>query len=131
MTCVKQANYSGNVQRAIRSLVVAATLTLSGCGREQAVSLEVKLRTDYQPIREFVSAEIIVDADSRQRIANVDGQYVLPGESLATFNELTPTSRRGITVKSHSFGRRHANFVHRSDRTYKGPGTDGRHYARL
>ena len=36
---------------------------IQACGGETVVDLTVKLRTDYQPLREFLSAEVKVDSE--------------------------------------------------------------------
>ena len=77
---------------------------LTGCGGEASVDLTVKLRTDYQPLREFLSAEVIVDSEPQNLIAQVDGQYVRPGQELAFFEGLAPSDKRGVTVRLKRLG---------------------------
>ena len=77
---------------------------LSSCAGQATVDLTVKLRTDYQPLREFLSAEVIVDADPQDLIAEVDGQYVRPGVELARFEGLAPNEKRAIKVTLKRLG---------------------------
>ena len=74
------------------------------CGGQTQVDLEVKLRTDYQPLREFISVEVVVDATPEERLATIDAPYVRPGQSLATFKDLTPADSRKVEVVLRRLG---------------------------
>ena len=81
-------------------LVLGATLSVLGsCAGRDTVSLRIFLRTDYQPLREFISAELVVDAQPESRLARIDGGYIRPGEPLADFASLAPADRRAVTVR--------------------------------
>ena len=76
----------------------------SACDDAEAVYLVVKLRTDYQPVREFSSVKVTVDAQPHDRLANIDGAYVRPGEPLARFDGLSPVDKRAIHVSLARLG---------------------------
>ena len=80
------------------ALFATAALLLS-CNNDSTVSLNVFLRTDFQPVREFATTELIIDADSQALIARIDGGYIRPGEPLSEFTGLAPSSKRSATVK--------------------------------
>ena len=90
----------------LRLAIVSMVLVLSfGCGSDAApVDLTVKLRTDFQPLREFLSIEVVVDASPQDKLAVVDGQYVRPGQELARFDDLLPSDKRAVTVTLKRLG---------------------------
>ena len=88
----------------VSSLFSVGALLLSSCAGQATVDLTVKLRTDYQPLREFLSAEVIVDSEPQDLIAQVDGQYVRPGQELAFFEALAPSDKRAVTVTLKRLG---------------------------
>ena len=61
--------------------------------------LEVRLRTDYQPIREFLSAEVMVESESQTDRARIDGSYVAPPAEIARFERLPGVEMRKVTVR--------------------------------
>ena len=88
----------------MRGIGLITILLVTSCAGEASVDLTVKLRTDYQPLREFLSAEVIVDSEPQDLIAQVDGQYVRPGQELAFFEGLAPSDKRGVTVRLKRLG---------------------------
>ena len=68
------------------------------CSSEPTFFLTVNLRTDYQPIREFISVKIEVDGQIEEKRADLDGQYVQDGEELATFEKLARSKMRQVDV---------------------------------
>ena len=84
--------------------VTFCTLLVFACAGDEHVSLTVKLRTDFQPLREFMSVEVLVDSEPQDLIVKVDGQYVRPGETLALFEGLSPNERRSVTVTLRRLG---------------------------
>ena len=77
---------------------------ICGCGGEPQFELTVNLRTDYQPVREFAFASVQVDSELSTLLAEIDGDYVRPGEPLASFKGLAPSDSRGITVSLNRLG---------------------------
>ena len=71
---------------------------LSSCTGQDAFSLSVTLRTDFQAIREFTAAEVRVEDRQHYSVARVDGAYVRPGEELVLFDNLFPSSERRVTI---------------------------------
>ena len=72
----------------------------TACNGPEPVSLTVLIRTDYQPVREFLEAEVIVDeALMESTRADVLGTYVRPGQPLAVFERLDPSGRRNVTAR--------------------------------
>ena len=74
-------------------------LLVMSCGGDEHVSLKVFLRTDYQPLREFLSAEITVDSHPESRLARIDGGYIRPGEPVADFSNLSLSDNRAVTIR--------------------------------
>ena len=67
---------------------------------DDSISLTIRLRTDYQPLRDFIGVDIIVDEGSpTTRTAKIDGQYVEPGVELATFESLNAAEERSINLE--------------------------------
>ena len=62
------------------------------------VQLEVFLRTDYEPVREFSSIEVLVDGLPASTLATLDGSYVTPGQAVALFENLTASAKRTVQV---------------------------------
>ena len=84
------------VMRAVGLLLAVGVVS---CNGPEEVSLRVVLRTDYQPLREFASVQVIVDAAPATRLAEIDGGYIRPGEPIATFEQLAPNENRRVTVR--------------------------------
>ena len=79
-------------------------IAVTGCTSDASISLTVKLRTDYQPLREFSAVKVTVDAEPRDLLAVVDGGYIRPGQSLATFSGLAPDDTRAVKVSLNRLG---------------------------
>ena len=78
--------------------IVLASLILGACASDPTFSLEVFLRTDFQPLREFASVDVSIDSERETLLANIDGLYVRPGESLVKFDNLASSEARAVTV---------------------------------
>ena len=78
--------------------VVVGLAFLVGCTSEPTVSLEVRLRTDFQPYRDFLSATVTIGKNAQERRAVIDGAYIDPSEPLATFENLPLSESREIVV---------------------------------
>ena len=85
---------------AVCSLLAAAF----SCAGQEGVDLTIRLRTDFQPLREFLFVEVIVDAQSEQKVADVNAQYVRPGQPVATFLALPPARKRPVAIKLKRLG---------------------------
>ena len=82
----------------------AVIVVVAACQGRQGVALTVNLRTDFQPLREFIGVRIVVsdavvsDNQSQERSAKVDGAYIDPGVPLAEFEGLSANDARVVTV---------------------------------
>ena len=80
------------------SALVFGSLCVLSCAGDDAVFLRVRLRTDYQPIREFLSLSVTVEDAQQELAARIDGRYVVPGQELHTFLGLAPNEARAVTI---------------------------------
>ena len=81
------------------TVCMLAALTVGCATDDPTVSLTVYLRTDYQPVREFTTVEVFADALPKNRVAQIDGEYVTPGQPVATFEGLSPAFERNVTLR--------------------------------
>ena len=70
-----------------------------GCHANPDAYLEVHMRTDYQPLSEFLSVRVGTESAGTTRRAQIGGRYVTPGEELAHFEGLMPSDERTVTVE--------------------------------
>ena len=72
--------------------------SLVACQSADTVSLTIFLRTDYQPIRDFINVEVLVDRITESSRADISAEYVNPGKELATFSKLATSERRSVVI---------------------------------
>ena len=81
-----------------RLLALSALCGLFSCTDAATVSLSVSLRTDYQPLRDFLSAEVIVGNHAQTARALIDGRYIVPGQPIADFVGLEPSDKLEVAI---------------------------------
>ena len=96
--CFERYNQIGVRTRGICLVLLALVAVSVGCQGPERYSLGVSLRTDYQPIRDFVGVTVKVGALSGTARARIDAAYLKPGESIHTFENLEPASERRVEV---------------------------------
>ena len=71
----------------------------AACTGDEGVDLTVKIRTDYQPIRDFIAIRVEVeDEQSQEDAARVDSTYLDPSRELAFFSKIQPSAERKVKV---------------------------------
>ena len=79
--------------------IFCSLLTLISCGGgDTVVNLDVFIRTDYQPFRDFVGVITEVDSSTETRVASLEASFVTPGAKAASFPALFVNERRAVTV---------------------------------